>query len=210
MTLQQEANSWLSPKALVTSPAPEVGAKAPTSPKLQVPRSNGKPCVVSFLRHCGCPCKSSIMISKQSLKYISSVAEKTFDQLRKAAAKNPHVNFIAISHSSEEATENWLIAVGGEWDVTVIVNADRELYAQWGLGISNLWHVLNPWSLYSVFQLARQEKITNRPTESGNRWQTSGSFAVDGEGVVRWSKVANAADEIPDFDEALKALGNEA
>jgi hypothetical protein len=150
------------------------------------------------------------MISKQSLTYISSVAEKTFDQLRKAAAKNPHVNFIAISHSSEEATEKWLIAVGGEWDVTVIVNADRELYAQWGLGISNLWHVLNPWSLYSVFQLARQEKITNRPTESGNRWQTSGSFAVDGEGIVRWSKVANAADEIPDFDEALKALGNEA
>jgi hypothetical protein len=100
--------------------------------------------------------------------------------------------------------------VGGEWDVTVIVDADRELYAQWGLGISNLWHVLNPWSLYSVFRLARQEKITNRPTESGNRWQTSGSFAVEAEGVVRWSKVANAADEIPDFDEALKALGNDA
>lgn len=33
---------------------------------------------------------------------------------------------------------------------------------------------------------------------------------MDGEGVVRWSKVANAADEIPDFGEALKALGNEA
>jgi hypothetical protein len=147
------------------------------------------------------------MISKQSLTYISSVAEKTIDQLRKAAAKNPDVNFTAISHSSEEATEKWVIAAGGEWDVTIIVDADRELYAQWGLGISNLWHVLNPWSLYSVFRLARQEEITNRPTESGNRWQTSGSFAVDGEGVVRWSKVANAADEIPNFDEALKALG---
>ncbi|PMD23978.1 hypothetical protein NA56DRAFT_669198 [Hyaloscypha hepaticicola] len=182
MTLQQEANSWLSPKALVTSPAPEVGSKAPTSSKLQLPRSNGKPCVISFLRHCGCP-----------------FTEKTFDQLRKAAAENHDVNFIAISHSSEEATEKWVFAVGGEWDVTVI-----------SLSISNLWHVLNPWSLYSAFRLAWQEKITNRPTESGNRWQTSGSFAMDGEGVVRWSKVANAADEIPDFGEALKALGNEA
>ena len=79
-----------------------------------------------------------------------------------------------------------------------------------GSCISELWYVLNPWSLYLVFQLARQEKIMNRPTESGNRWQKSGSFAVDGEGVVRWSKVASAADEIPDFDEAFKALGNEA
>jgi hypothetical protein len=53
----------------------------------------------------------------------------------------------------------------------------------------------------------RTEKISNRPTESGNRWQTSGSFAVDGEGSVGWSRVARAADDIPDFNEALKALG---
>jgi hypothetical protein len=100
--------------------------------------------------------------------------------------------------------------VGGQWDVKVIVDADRELYAQWGLGISNTWHVLNPWSLYSVFRLARQEKITNRPTETGTRWQTSGSFAVDKEGLVRWARIAEAADDMPDFNEALNALGIEA
>lgn len=97
--------------------------------------------------------------------------------------------------------------MGGEWDAKVIVDANRELYAQWGLGISSAWHVLNPWSLYSVLRLVGTEKISNRPTESGNRWQTSGSFAVDGEGTVRWSRVARAADDIPDFNEALKALG---
>ncbi|KAN0114880.1 hypothetical protein V8E51_004424 [Hyaloscypha variabilis] len=136
--------------------------------------------------------------------------KKNFDELRKTAVKNPSIDFIAVSHSSEESTEKWITAVGGQWDVKVIVDADRELYAQWGLGISNTWHVLNPWSLYSVFRLARQEKITNRPTETGTRWQTSGSFAVDKEGLVRWARIAEAADDMPDFNEALNALGIEA
>lgn len=92
----------------------------------------------------------------------------------------------------------------------VIVDAGRELYAQWGLGISSAWHVLNPWSMWSLLSLARKENIVNRPTESGNRWQTSGSFAVDKEGIVRWAKVAKAADDIPNFNEALEALGIEA
>lgn len=100
--------------------------------------------------------------------------------------------------------------MGGQWDLKVIVDADRELYAQWGLGVSSLWHVLNPWSFYSLYRLAFHEKISNRPTESGNRWQTSGSFAVDREGIVRWSRVAKNADEIPDFNEALKALETKA
>jgi hypothetical protein len=89
----------------------------------------------------------------------------------------------------------------------VIVDADRELYAKWGLGTSSAWHVLNPWSIYSVYRLGKSEKIWNGPTESGNRWQTSGSFAVDREGVVKWARVARNADDIPDFNEALAALG---
>lgn len=90
--------------------------------------------------------------------------------------------------------------------MTVIVDSERELYAQWGLGVSSAWHVLNPLSMYSVFKLGKQEKIWNRPTESGSRWQTSGSFAVDSEGIVRWASVAKAADDIPNFSEALSAL----
>jgi len=124
------------------------------------------------------------------------------------AGKASGVNFIAVSHSDEESTEKWVVAVGGQWDVTsVIVDSERELYAQWGLGVSSAWHVLNPWSMYSAIKLGKQEKIWNKPTESGSRWQTSGSFAVDGEGIVRWASVAKAADHIPDFSEALNALG---
>jgi hypothetical protein len=97
--------------------------------------------------------------------------------------------------------------VGGESDVNVIVDADRELYAKWGVGIGSAWHVLNPWSMYSVYRLGKNEKIWNRPTESGSRWQTSGSFAVDSEGFVRWASVPKSADDIPDFHEAVRSLG---
>jgi hypothetical protein len=138
---------------------------------------------------------------------LNSVAEKTFYQLRTLASKHPEVNFLAMSHSDQEATDKWLISIGGQWEVQVIVDAEREAYAQWGLPVSSTWHVLNPWSLYSVYQLGKQENIWNKPTESGNRWQTSGSFAIDERGVVRWNRVSQSADEIPDFKMALESIG---
>jgi hypothetical protein len=172
MTFQQELNSWKSPTALQTSPAPVVGSKAPSSSKLQIPSANGKPTVITFLRHCGCPCEFFEMLLVAPANLLSPVAEKTFQSLLKAAGKNPDVNFIAVSHSDQEATDKWIIAVGGEWDTHVIVDAEREVYAQWGLGVSSAWHVLNPWSMYSVWKLGKQENIWNKPTESGSRWQT--------------------------------------
>jgi hypothetical protein len=120
------------------------------------------------------------------------------------------VNFYAVSHSAASDTEDWVIACGGEWSVTVVTNPDRTLYGQWGLGTSSTWHVLSPWSLWGVYKLGKGEGIWNRPTNSGTRWQTAGSFAVDGEGVVRWVRVAQSADDMPDFREALKAVGVDA
>lgn len=135
------------------------------------------------------------------------VAEKTFKDLRNYAKKYKDIDFVAVSHSDEQATEKWAIAVGGTWDAKVVVDADTEIYAKWGLGVSSAWHVLNPWSMYSVYKLGTQQGIWNKPTESGSRWQTSGSFAVDGEGVVRWSNIAKAADDMPNFQEALRSVG---
>jgi hypothetical protein len=60
-----------------------------------------------------------------------------------------------------------------------------------------------------VFQLGKQENIWNRPTESGNRWQTSGAFGVDRDGVVRWLQIAANAGDMPKFEEAITALGVE-
>jgi hypothetical protein len=55
MTWQQEFWSWMSPPHVDTAEDPVVGDKAPSTSKLTVPK-DGKPTIVSFLRHCGCPC----------------------------------------------------------------------------------------------------------------------------------------------------------
>lgn len=85
---------------------------------------------------------------------------------------------MAVSHSSPEATERWVIQVGGNWDVEVVIDEERELYARWGLGVATTWHVLSPLVLYRTLQLGKQENFWNRPTESGSRWQTAGAFAL--------------------------------
>lgn len=89
--------------------------------------------------------------------------------------------------------------------MNVLVDAERQTYAKWGLGVSSFWHVLSPWALWRVYQTGKQEGIWNRPTESGNRWQTAGSFAVDQAGVVKWSRKASSADDIPVLEDAIAA-----
>ncbi|KAK0509541.1 hypothetical protein JMJ35_007935 [Cladonia borealis] len=189
MSLRQELSSWAFPPSLSTAPIPMIGSQAPSTPQLSFPPAPGKPVLIAFLRHCGCP-----------------FAEKTFLSLRSIASSHPSITCIAISHSDRPSTDHWLAAIGGAGDVRVIVDPERETYAQWGLGVSSLWHVLSPWSMWSVVRLGREEGIWNRPTESGSRWQESGAFAVDGEGVVRWGGSAERADWIPDFEEGLRVL----
>ncbi|KAF9733125.1 hypothetical protein PMIN06_004670 [Paraphaeosphaeria minitans] len=193
MSWQTELQSWMSPTSLQTANAPDVGENAPSSSRLALPAEDGKPLVVTFLRHCGCP-----------------FAEKTFLNMRSAASRyKDTIHFVAVSHSDRASTDHWLASLRQSSEnghVAVIVDEEREIHAQWGLGVSSFWHVLNPWSLLSVYRLAKQEGIYNRPTESGTRWQTSGTFAVDGKGKVTWSKPSASADEVPDLEDALKSL----
>lgn len=101
------------------------------------------------------------------------------------------MRFIAVSHSDTAATEKWLVSIEGAGLVQMLVDSDRKLYAQWGLGVSSFWHVLNPWSLWSVYTPGRNEHIWNKPTESGNRWQTAGSFGVGQQHCAMGQKVLN-------------------
>ncbi|ESZ96920.1 hypothetical protein SBOR_2714 [Sclerotinia borealis F-4128] len=177
MSFQQELNSWFSPPSTDVQLPPEINSKAPSSSKLPFPNPNGKPTIITFLRHCGCP-----------------FAEKTLLTLCHLATSHPQIHFIALSHSTQTSTTTWLQSLGGVSlsNLQVIVDAERDIYAQWGLGTSSAWHILNPWSLMSVFKLGREEQIWNRPTESGYRWQMSGSWAVDREGFVKgvgWPRV---------------------
>lgn len=56
MSWRTEFSSWMFPSDLETSDAPAVGSRAPLSSRLVLPATDGKPTIVSFLRHCGCPC----------------------------------------------------------------------------------------------------------------------------------------------------------
>ncbi|KAG5983094.1 hypothetical protein E4U55_000850 [Claviceps digitariae] len=185
-----EVESFKSPEAKSIANLPVVGEKAPSTAKLPLP-SGGKTLVL-FLRHCGCP-----------------FAEKTFKRLAAISDLHRDVRCIAVSHSSSEATERWIPQVGGAWQTEMVIDQERDLYADWGLGLSSTWHAFNPFSLYSVYRLGADEGIWNRTTESGSRWQISGAFAVDGDGTVRWLHVSKTADDLPDFDAALGALGIE-
>ncbi|CAD6442699.1 2485c0fb-1e34-4d0d-ad63-495595e5ab1f [Sclerotinia trifoliorum] len=189
MTFQQELSSWLPQSPTNVQSPPEINSTAPSSSKLPFPNPNGKPTIITFLRHCGCP-----------------FAEKTLLALRNLATTHPTLNLIAISHSSSTSTTTWLSSLGGSGPVQIIIDPEREIYAQWGLGTSSAWHVLNPRSMLSVFRLGREEKIWNRPTESGSRWQMSGSWVVDGEGIVKGGGVARSADDIMDFEEVVKLV----
>ncbi|KAF2853705.1 hypothetical protein T440DRAFT_389479 [Plenodomus tracheiphilus IPT5] len=198
MTWQTEFWSWMSPSSVKTSEVPEIGQKAPSTPKVNIPANNGKPTIVSFLRHCGCP-----------------FAEKTFLRLRATASKHPDVNFIAVSHSDRASTDRWLASLRSSPPSTnqspppnlqIIIDTEREAYAAWGLGTSSFWHVLG--SIPSVSKLGKEEGIHVRPTESGNRWQTGGCFGVDGGGVVRWGGRDGRADEVVDFGKGVaRVLG---
>lgn len=123
-----------------------------------------------------------------------------------AAESNTNIHFVAVSHSDQDATSHWLENVGGSGSVEVIVDSEREIYGTYGLGLSSMWHALNPWSMLSVFKLGNSEQIWNRPTESGSRWQTAGMFGVNDKGYFEYVHVAQAADDLGDLDEALSEL----
>ena len=74
-----------------------------------------------------------------------TVAQKTFLALRTLANRYAGVlTCIAVSHSSDAATTKWLDMMGGAWNVQIILDEDRAIYAAWGLGLGSVWYVLNP------------------------------------------------------------------
>jgi hypothetical protein len=139
----------------------------------------------------------------------ATVAETTFLQMRTIAPAHPNVQFVAVSHSDQAATDKWLAALpepskNVQPNLKIIVDAEREVYGAWGLGTSSFWHVLG--SIPSVSKLDKEEGIKVRSTESGNRWQTAGNFAVDGQGIVKWSRKDERADDMPDLKEGVDAV----
>jgi hypothetical protein len=63
--------------------------------------------------------------------------------------------------------------------------------------------------MMSAVSLGKGRGIWNRPTESGSRWQGGGNFAVDGEGIVVWGKIAERADEVVDFEDVTEIVNGQ-
>ncbi|KAH3918504.1 hypothetical protein HBI56_134440 [Parastagonospora nodorum] len=185
-------SSWQAPP--VQAPirdAPIIGEKAQSSPKLQFPTVDARPVVVLFLRYCGCP-----------------FTEKLFIKMRSLANRHTSIHFIAVSHCTEQATKDWVNKVGGSWNVDVVVDQSRDLYALWGLGVSNWGHLLNPRNGYNQVLLGKNEGVWGQQVgEGGCRWQTGGAYAVDERGFVKWGGPMKSVDEAIVFEEAVAALG---
>jgi hypothetical protein len=166
------------------------------------------------------------------------VAQKTFLALRTIANRYANdLQCIAVSHSSQHATQKWLDMLGGAWNVQVVIDEDRAIYAAWGLGLGSVWYVLNPTTQVQSWKEkgwlgekvagAIQRTNTGASTRTsdyqtggagvingegpssvmGNKWQTSGAWGVDQRGTVVWGGKALRADDVLDLDSAVKALG---
>ncbi|KAI0536003.1 hypothetical protein GGR58DRAFT_477029 [Xylaria digitata] len=125
------AQAWLSPvpsPVPVAAECPKPGDLAPLDRDRRLDFGGGRPVIVLFLRCVGC-----------------AFAQKSFLALRALANKKQgSLRCIAVSHSSAAATRKWMDMLGGSWNVEVVIDEDRAIYAAWGLGLGNMWYMFNP------------------------------------------------------------------
>ena len=60
LSVPKSWQSWATPAPapVEIASAPVIGRRAPASAKLSLPPNDGRPAVIVFLRHAGCPCQS--------------------------------------------------------------------------------------------------------------------------------------------------------
>jgi hypothetical protein len=178
-------HTFFKPRSRETAALPELGAEVPALPALQP----GRPAVVAFLRHVGCP-----------------FAEATVRQMVGLATAMPAYDFIAVTHSEAKASQRWCEAFGGAAGVQLVPDPDRTHYAAWGVGLSDRKHFAGTASLRSLDRLL-DDGIHNR-WASGNRWQAAATFAIDATRHLRWRHVPGHAGDLPSIGEAVIALGS--
>jgi len=166
-------------------PLPEVGQPAPPLPG--APPALGRPRIVAFLRHVGCP-----------------FAELTMKTLDAASGRHPEVQFLAVSHGTPAATRRWCAELQMGYGVMVVDDPTRHVYAAWGLGLTNLRHFLGLRSVGRAVSLATRGIRNRHP--SGSRWQQAGTFGIDAAGTLRWMHLPEHAGDLPDVEAAVLAV----
>ncbi|KAK0733808.1 hypothetical protein B0T26DRAFT_632328 [Lasiosphaeria miniovina] len=131
------AQAWLTPPPppIPVADPPKVGELTPLDRDRQLTFGGGNKVLVVFLRCVGC-----------------AFARQTFLNLRALADRYPQLTCIAVSHSSSEATRQWLSLLGGARSVRIVIDEDRAIYAAWGLGTGSFWYVMNPSSQVAGFK----------------------------------------------------------
>ncbi|KAI2611846.1 hypothetical protein GGR54DRAFT_643294 [Hypoxylon sp. NC1633] len=161
------AQAWLSPvpPPVPVAECPKPGDLAPLDRDRQLTFGGGKPVIVLFLRCVGC-----------------AFAQKSFLALRELAIKNQgRLTCITVSHSSREATRKWVDLLGGAWNVEVVIDEDRAVYAAWGLGLGTMWSMFNPTTQIQGWK----EKgwlginVANSLQRTGSFKQGQGAAAID-------------------------------
>ena len=155
--------------------------------------------------------------------------------LRSIANRHPDtMRCIAVSHSSAHATQKWIDLMGGAWNVEVVVDEDRSLYAAWGLGVASLMYLFHPAAQVQGWKetgwlgdevaaavnrtqglAARQRSAFDDDDDDdgednsgvmGSKWQEAGAFAVDGKGTVIWGGKATRSDDMMNLEEGARIL----
>ena len=149
---------WLTPRPppIPVADPPRVGDLAPLDRDRKLAFGGGKKVLVVFLRCVGCACKSTFCKGKEEEKKKETsllenhsankqeVAQKTYLHLRTIASKHPEITCIAVSHSSQAATNKWISLLPGTNPSTpnpvqLVIDPSRALYAAWGLGLASVW-----------------------------------------------------------------------
>lgn len=90
---------------------------------------------------------------------------------------------------------------------TVVADPERKAYAAWGVGSLGWAGMVNGDILGALKTLKESDGIDMRPTGAGSyRWQNSGGFAIDGEGKIRWRKIAKDCSDVCDYAEAANTI----
>lgn len=90
---------------------------------------------------------------------------------------------------------------------TLVSDPTREIYAAWGIGTLGWGGMVNGRVMNALKTLKEGEGIDLTPTGKGSyRWQNSGGFAVDGEGKIKWRKLAEDSADMCDYEEAAKTV----
>ena len=118
----------MDPRTFLPAPALAVGSPpglGDPAPELPVTLEPGRPTVVAFLRHTGCP-----------------FAEATLRAMRDAATGGSELQWVAVSHAPADATDRWCRGLGGSGVVQVVSDPSRRSYAAWGLGQTSISHFM--------------------------------------------------------------------